>query len=59
MFDRVLAVGFFAVTDGKYLERFVGLPIEEQAVIPAAEPEAGKRRLQPFYVAGAVSKVAI
>jgi hypothetical protein len=55
IFERALAVSFFAVTDPKDLDGFGAFPIEEDAVITAAEPEPSKRRLQPFYVAGAVS----
>lgn len=54
-----LAVGLAAVADGGDRDGVFVWEIEEDAVVATAEPEAGERRLELFYVAGAVGQVAI
>src|SRR5271154_2818376 len=53
------AVGFFAVADGHDFNGVIAFQIEENPVVAATQTEAGKRRLQSFYVARAAREVAI
>jgi hypothetical protein len=55
----VLAVGVFSVADGKDMYCFWASSVEEETIIPAAEPQAGQRRLETFYITGAAGEVAI
>ena len=53
------AVGFAAVANGGNVDGVLVPLIEEHAVVATAETEAGERRFELLYVAGAVGQVAI